>query len=559
MLLSLKIENIAIIQSAEIEFDSGLNVLTGETGAGKSIIIDSINAILGERTSRELIRRGAEQARVSAVFEDINVSVHAKLLDFDIETSTDGTLLLQRSISLEGRSTCRINGAPATVTMLKEIGGSLINIHGQHDNQALLSPEGHYVFIDNVAQHSDLLGTYKTAYSRLRALEKELAANTIDETEKSRRLDLLTYQIKELESAGLSIGEQEELSARKDLYQNSGKIISRLQEAYDTLNGTEELSGARHQLELSASCLDTAASYYAELEKAAEMIRGMSFDIDEYGIQIRDAIEALDYNPAELEQIEERLDALYRLSRKYGNTEEAMIGFLEERIEEKNKITLSDERSQELLEEILVATKQMESLASQLSEGRRKAGTHFAKHIRAELDYLDMPAVTFVVEQLPAPCGPNGADKIEFLISANAGELPKPLAKIASGGELSRIMLAIKNVLAAKDDVDTLIFDEIDAGVSGRAAQKVAMKLRQVSKGRQVVCVTHLAQIAAQADNHLLISKSVHDEKTYTKVEKLSMEGRKNELARIIGGLSVTELQLKSAEEMLMQANSLKE
>ncbi len=559
MLLSLKIENIAIIEHAEIEFDSGLNVLTGETGAGKSIIIDSINAILGERTSRELIRRGAEQARVSAVFADIGLPVNAKLIEYDIEIPADGTLLLQRSISLDGRNTCRINGAPATVAMLKHLGGCLINIHGQHDNQALLSPEGHYVFIDSVADNGLLLDTYKTAYSRLRALEKELAVSSMDQAEKSRRLDLLNYQIDELESAGLQVGEQEELTARRNLYQNAGNVISRLQEAYDTLNGTEDSSGARQQLEFSAVCLDTAAVYYAELEKTAETIHGMSFDIDEFILQIRDAIETLDYNPAELEQIEERLDALYRLSRKYGNTEEEMINFLEQSINEKNKITLSDERSVALLSEISAAKKQMDSLSLALSERRCAAGKHFAANIKSELDYLDMPAVTFVVEQSPVPYSASGADKIEFLISANTGELPKPLAKIASGGELSRIMLAIKNVLSVKDDVGTLIFDEIDAGVSGRAAQKVAMKLRQVSKGRQVVCVTHLAQIAAQADNHLQISKSVHDGKTYTKVEKLNMEGRKNELARIIGGLSVTQLQLQSAEEMLIQANNLNE
>lgn len=556
MLLSLKIENIAIIESAEIEFNGGLNVLTGETGAGKSIIIDSINAILGERTSRELIRREAEQARVTAVFADINPTVKAQLLEYDIENQEDNTLLLQRSISLDGRNTCRINGTPATVTMLKKIGSCLINIHGQHDNQALLSPEGHYVFIDNVAENDALLNTYKTAYSRLRAFEKELAANNLDETEKARRLDLLNYQIDELEAVGLCVGEQEELTARRNLYQNAGNIISRLREAYDILNGTEDSSGARQQLELSAVCLDTAAVYYAGLEKVAQTIRGMSFDIDEYILQIRDAVETLDYNPQELEQIEERLDVLYRLSRKYGNTEEEMIVFLEAAMEEKDKIMLSDDRRRELLGHISAAKKQVESLASQLSESRRAAGTHFAKSIKAELDYLDMPAVTFVVEQSTVCYGISGADKIEFLISANTGELPKPLAKIASGGELSRIMLAIKNVLAAKDDVGTLIFDEIDAGVSGRAAQKVAMKLRQVSKGRQVVCVTHLAQIAAQADNHLRISKSVHDGKTYTRVEKLNMEGRKNELARIIGGLSVTQLQLDSAQEMLVQANN---
>jgi DNA repair protein RecN (Recombination protein N) len=557
MLHSLKIENIAIIENAEIEFDAGLNILTGETGAGKSIIIDSINAILGERTSRELIRTGASQARVSAVFSNAGLSVNAKLIEYDIEPQQDGSLLLQRSINLDGRNVCRINGSPATVTMLKSIGGELINIHGQHDNQALLSPEGHYIFIDSVAENGVLLNSYKTAYSLLRSLEKELAAINMDETEKTRRLDLLNYQIDELESAGLKIGEQDELNVRKNLYQNAEKVIGRLREAYEALNGTEDLSGAKQQLEFSAGCLDSAAIYYAELEKAAETVRSMSYDIEEYIELIRGTLDMLDYNPKELELIEERLDTIYRLSRKYGATEEDMLIYLENAVSEREKINLSDERSAALQNEIRAAKSNLERLAVALTQSRIKAGEQFAKSVKNELDFLDMPGVVFVVERQPAEFSVTGADKIEFLISANAGEVPKPIAKIASGGELSRIMLAIKNVLSAKDDVNTLIFDEVDAGVSGRAAQKVAMKLRQVSKGRQVICVTHLAQIAAQADSHLLISKSVHDNKTYTQVDLLDQNGRKNELARIIGGLKVTELQLQSAEEMLMDANNI--
>ncbi len=556
MLLSLKIENIAIIENADIEFDAGLNVLTGETGAGKSIIIDSINAVLGERTSRELIRTGAQAAKVSAMYSDAGLRVNAKLVEFDIEPQADGSLLLQRSISLDGRNVCRINGSPATVSMLKSIGGELINIHGQHDNQALLSPEGHYIFIDAIAENGELFYQYKNAYALLRSLEKELKNITIDEAEKSRRLDLLNYQISELEAAGLRVGEQNELNTRKNLYQNAEKVISRLREAYEALNGSEDLSGAKQQLEFSAGCLDSAASYYSELEKAAEFIRSMSYDIEDYVELIRGTLDMLDYNPKELELIEERLDTIYRLSRKYGATEEDMLIYLENAVSEREKINLSDERSAELKKEIRAAETNMEQLASALSESRRKAGSLFAKSVKAELDFLDMPGVVFVVDRQQADYTATGADRIEFLISANAGEAPKPIAKIASGGELSRIMLAIKNVLSAKDDVNTLIFDEVDAGVSGRAAQKVAMKLRQVSKGRQVICVTHLAQIAAQADSHLLISKSVHNGKTYTQVDKLNQDGRKNELARIIGGLKVTELQLQSAEEMLKEANN---
>ena len=556
MLLSLKIENIAIIENADIEFDAGLNVLTGETGAGKSIIIDSINAVLGERTSRELIRTGAQAAKVSAMYSDAGLRVNAKLVEFDIEPQADGSLLLQRSISLDGRNVCRINGSPATVSMLKSIGGELINIHGQHDNQALLSPEGHYIFIDAIAENGELFYQYKNAYALLRSLEKELNNITIDEAEKSRRLDLLNYQISELEAAGLRVGEQNELNTRKNLYQNAEKVISRLREAYEALNGSEDLSGAKQQLEFSAGCLDSAASYYSELEKAAEFIRSMSYDIEDYVELIRGTLDMLDYNPKELELIEERLDTIYRLSRKYGATEEDMLIYLENAVSEREKINLSDERSAELKKEIRAAETNMEQLASALSDSRRKAGSLFAKSVKAELDFLDMPGVVFVVDRQQADYTATGADRIEFLISANAGEAPKPIAKIASGGELSRIMLAIKNVLSAKDDVNTLIFDEVDAGVSGRAAQKVAMKLRQVSKGRQVICVTHLAQIAAQADSHLLISKSVHNGKTYTQVDKLNQDGRKNELARIIGGLKVTELQLRSAEEMLKEANN---
>lgn len=557
MLLKLKIENIAIIENAEIDFGAGLNVLTGETGAGKSIIIDSINAVLGERTSRELIRTGADAARVSAVFFDAGIAVNAVLLEYDIEPQEDGSLLLQRSISFDGRNLCKINGSPATVAMLKNIGGKLINIHGQHDNQALLSPEGHYAFIDSVAGNAQLLNTYRAVYARFRSLEKEFDSLNIDEAEKSRRLDLLNYQINELESAGLQPGEREELAARRNLFINAEKVIGSLREAYAAINGAEESAGAQQQLESSADRLNSAAAYYGDLAKTAENIRSMSYDLAEYALEIRNALEMLDFDPGELAQIEERLDIIYRLSRKYGPDEEEMLAFLEQAKNEKNKIAFSEKRSLELQGEIKAAGNQVKALAAELTESRRKAGNLFAESIKAELNFLDMPGVSFVADRSDVPPNANGADSIEFLISANAGEVPKPLAKIASGGELSRIMLAVKNVLSSKDDVDTLIFDEIDAGVSGRAAQKVAMKLRQVSKGRQVICVTHLAQIAAFADSHLLISKSVRAGKTYTQVEVLDTGGRKSELARIIGGLKITELQLKSAEEMLVEANNI--
>ncbi len=556
MLLKLKIENIAIIENAEIDFDTGLNVLTGETGAGKSIIIDSINAVLGERTSRELIRTGAETAKVSALYSDVSLAVNEKLLEFDIEAQQDRTLLLQRSISLDGRNLCRINGSPATVSMLKSIAGELINIHGQHDNQALLSPEGHYRFIDSIAGNAAVLQSYREAYSHLCSLEKELAALNMDETEKSRKLDLLNYQINELETSRLQIGEHDELTARRSLFINSEKVIGSLREAYAAVNGTEEGIGAQQQLEFTANCIDSASAYYTDLEKTAENIRNISYDLAEYAIDIRNALDVLDYDPQDLAQIEERLDTIYRLSRKYGSDEEEMLAFLDRAINEKNKIEFSEKRTFELQNEIINTRNRVKAFAADLSESRMKASAVFTESIKAELNFLDMPDVNFIVERVDVPPNMNGADLIEFLISANAGEVPKPIAKIASGGELSRIMLAIKNVLSVCDDVGTLIFDEIDAGVSGRAAQKVAMKLKQVSKGRQVICVTHLAQIAALADSHMLISKSVNGGKTYTQVDVLNLDGRKRELARIIGGLNITELQLKSAQEMLEEANN---
>ncbi len=554
MLQSLTIENIAVIESADINLETGMNVLTGETGAGKSIIIDAINAVLGERTSREIIRTGAQNAKVSAVFCNIGQDVKEMLAESGLDPQPDNSLILQRSVSSDGRSTCRVNGNPVTVTMLKNIGNLLVNIHGQHDSQALLSPEKHYTFIDKIAENQLLLSEYKEAYNHCRALKKELADTDTDEAQKVRRLDLLNYQIEELEAASLRVGEQKELTEKRDLFSNAEKIITRLSDALVALNGTDETDGAKQNLEFAADCLSQAAGYYSELEVPAQTIRGMSYDLEDYIITARNALEMLEYDPQELEFIEERLDVIYRLSRKYGETEEEMLDFLGQAKTEKEKIVLSDENAAKLRLELEKAWKELKQLGAKLTQSRITAGEKFAALVREELNFLDMPGVVFAVERRDAGFGPAGADEIEFLISANAGEEPRALARIASGGELSRIMLAIRNVLSAKDDVATLIFDEIDSGVSGRAAQKVAMKLKQVSKGRQVICVTHLAQIAAFADNHLLVKKSVRAGKTYTEVELLDLQGRKNELARIIGGLTVTEKQLASAEEMLNNA-----
>ncbi|NLB35998.1 MAG: DNA repair protein RecN [Clostridiales bacterium] len=558
MLESLKIENIAIVESALLELSDGFNVLTGETGAGKSIIIDSINAVLGERTSRELVRTGASNAKVTALFSRINDSVKAKLSEFELDQTDDDTLLLQRLISVEGKNSCRINGCPVTVSMLKSIGSELINIHGQHDNQSLLSPETHYLFIDRLAGNSQLLNEYKANYANLNSLKKELSLLEMDESEKSRRLDILNYQINELEAANLRIGEREELSQQRLFYQNAEKVMQALESAYVSLNGNEQEAGALHLIENAADNLESAGEYLAEINTTAQGIRSVSYDIDEYLQELKNVFFSIDYDPKELGVIEERLDILYRLSRKYGENEEEMLVFLENAKNEAQKIAFSDERISVLKVEIKKAHQKALCLAEKLSRSRREAGKKFAQDVKEELRFLDMPSVTFEVLQKRTELGATGVDYIEFLISANIGEEPKPIAKIASGGELSRIMLAIKNVLSDKDNIQTLIFDEIDAGVSGRAAQKIALKLKSVSKGRQVICVTHLAQIAAQAENHIRISKTVSNEKTYTQVETLDLEGRKNELARIISGLdNVSELQLGTADELLRVAGNI--
>lgn len=555
MLTSLQIENIAVIEKAEITFDKGLNVLTGETGAGKSIIIDSINAVLGERTTRELVRTGAPFAKVSALFFGLSHAAEQVLKSLDLEPEEDGSLLIQRSISSDGRSACRINGQTATVSMLRQLGGELINIHGQHDSQSLLSSEKHIGFIDALAQDEALLVEYRGLYAAYVKIRRALNELQMDEEEKLRKIDLLRFQIDELEAANLQIGERETLTQERTRCLNAEKILQSLRRAYDAINGTEETAGASQLLTDAAAGLQDAAHYYGAIESTAQEMLDLSYNLESYADEIRNAFDTLSYDPGDLEQIEERLDLLYKLSRKYGETEEEMLVYLEKARAELDEITFSEERVQKLDEERRETVRKIKALAVTLSNVRRQAGERFVRQVEAELSYLDMPHVRFIVHHEQVKPGPNGADEIEFLISANPGEPPRPLAKIASGGELSRIMLAIKNVLSGSDEIGTLIFDEIDTGVSGRAAQKIALKLKQVSAGRQVICVTHLAQIAAQADCHLLIQKTVRDDQTYTQVDALDFEGRKREIARIMGGMDeITPLQLQSAEELLRAA-----
>lgn len=553
MLIDLKIENIAVIESAEIDFDSGLNVMTGETGAGKSIVIDAINAVLGERTSRELIRSGAESAKVYATFADINEETERILDEMGIEKMPDKTLVLNRSISASGKNICRINGCPSTVSALKEIGAGLINIHGQHDSQALLSPDKHCGFIDLLAENASLRGEYKTVFTNLVSVKKELDSLYDSRDEKAARLDYLNFQINEIEQANVRNGERDELSKEKELLQHSGKVIKSLEKAYDSLSDD---NGILAGLEECAHELGTASKYYADAENSAKGIRGISYELADYSAEIRNLIDGFDYSPERLSELNERLDFLYRLSMKYGATEADIIATLEKAVAERNAIEVSDERIAELEEKLYALSDEIKILSSKLTESRMKAARAFEKSVKEELEFLDMPKVTFVVDRKQTALTSKGADAIEFLISANPGQEPRPIAKIASGGELSRIMLAIKNVLSDKDDVATLIFDEIDTGVSGSAAEKIALKLHQVSKGRQVICVTHLARIAAQADRQMKITKSVDEDKTYTKIDTLDFEGRAAEIARITAGENVTALQLETAKEMLLNAKN---
>ena len=558
MLSNLKIENIAIIEYASIDFDSNFNCMTGETGAGKSIVIDSINAILGEKTSRELIRTGENKATVSAYFTDISERTKNILGSMDIESEEDGSLLISRTMTKDGRNTCKVNGAAVTVSMLKKIGLSLINIHGQSDNKELMSPELHYTFIDAVADNSALFEDYKEKYARYLDIKSEISRLTVDDAKKARQTDLLTYQIDELEKAKLCVGERDELLARRKVINNSQKLVSALGEAYAAIAGGDDYNGASSMLFDAARALSTVAQFLPEVSEMAESVNDIAYTVDSYMSDINSLAEDMTFDERELADIEERLDVIYRLSKKYGETEEEMLIFLDKAKEELHNITYSDELLEKLNIKLDKCRQETQTAAEKLSESRRKSAVVFSEQIQKELSFLDMPETKFSVKFNTVPFCETGIDEIEFLISANRGEEPKPLAKIASGGELSRIMLAIKSVLADKDDTDTLIFDEIDSGVSGRAAGKIALKLNDVSKHRQVICITHLPSIAAFADHHALIAKAVKGDKTYTSVTELDHDGRVSEIARIIGGNENDKIHLESAKQLLNEASQYK-
>lgn len=547
MLRTLDIENIAVIEKASVDFSPGLNVLTGETGAGKSIVIDSINAILGERTSKELVRHGCDNAYVSAYFDDIPETVSKKLAEIGYELD-DNALLLSRKISANGKSACKINGKSATVSMLKEVGTLLVNIHGQHDSQALLNPDYQYQYIDMMFSDNSIFQAYKASFKDLITARRKLKALAMSESDKDKELELLDYQIKELEDADIKIGEREELNQRRALISTAEAITNALNLSLQTINGDDENNGVQSSINI---CFNTLLQF-GQVKEISEVFADINDKLEFAKDKIDALLLELSFDPNELEQIEERLDLLFRLSSKYGNDESEMLDFLEKAKQRRNSIVYSDMELEKLNAQYDEYFDKTVRLAEELSASRKRIAEEFEKQVKAELEFLDMPKLQFKVDFQKGNLSSNGFDKIEFLISTNPGEPPKPLAKIASGGELSRIMLAIKNILSYNDTIGTLIFDEIDVGVSGRASQKIGLKLKAVSKNTQVICVTHSAQIASNANEHFLIEKDITSDKTYTKVTPLDFESRKRELARIMGGLEITDTLLKSAEELLL-------
>lgn len=549
MLAQLFIRNIAVIEKASIDLEKGFTVLTGETGAGKSIIIDAIHAVLGERTSKELVRTGTDSASVSALFTGLDEDTLSLLDRLSLPREEDGSLLIQRDIRLEGRSTCKINGAPATVSMLKQLGPRLVTIHGQHESYELLSPEVHMEYLDSFAGLESLLAEYQAAYRTLRETQRQLEALQTDEGEKARLSDLLHYQIDEIEAANVRVGEREELEAQRELIRNSEKIASALELLRGLLSGDEESEGLLAGISQAAAQAGRVAAYLPELAEASQKLQEAGYLLEDVDAILHGT--AVDFDPALQESIEERLDLLYKLGLKYGGSEEKILEYLEDCRIRLHQIEFSNEERERLEAQYETQKTAAIALAKELSEQRKAASKQFISQVKGELAFLNMPGIAFETEIQRVPLNHMGCDKLQFLVSANKGEPPKPMSKIASGGELSRIMLAIKTVLSGKDKVDTLIFDEVDTGISGAAANKVGQKLKQVSQNRQVLCITHLAQIAALADHHFLISKHVEGERTYTQVQGLDFEGRKREVARIIGGDQVTDLQLEMAGEML--------
>ena len=549
MLSCLQIENVAVIQKAEVHFQPGLNVLTGETGAGKSILIDSINAILGNRTSKDLVRTGASKAVIRASFAQIPDVVLDKLEAAGYERSAE--LLLSREITAEGKSSCRINGMPTTAAVLRELCGGLININGQHDSVGLLNPAHHLSILDDYAQNAKLYQEYYVLYRSLVKVKKELDAMITDEAEKQRRIDLLSYQVQEIEEAGLTAGEEQTLESRRKVLANASTIRDRVAKAHALLSGDDDTPGAVDLLGEASNAMDTAAQLDESLSGVSGTLMDLYYSAKDAAAELIDRLDAYDTNDAELDEIEQRLDLLYRLKRKYGDTVEDIIAFGQKTREELEQIQFSEQRHDQLQAEKLRLYGLAREKAEALTQTRLKAFDELNARITDTLQFLNMPGVRMTLHHARGPLASHGQDSVEFYISTNAGEAPKPLARIASGGELSRITLAIKNALADRDAVPTVIYDEIDSGVSGKAAGRIGEVLRQSAQGHQILCITHTAQIAALADCHLLIQKNVTNDRTYTEIHPLDTEGRVEALARLISGDHVTELSRANAREML--------
>ena len=551
MLSSLQIENVAVIQKAEVHFEPGLNVLTGETGAGKSILIDSINAILGNRTSKDLVRTGAAKAVIRAAFEQVPSAVLDKLEQSGYERSE--ALLLSREITAEGKSSCRINGMPATAAVLRDLCGGLININGQHDSVGLLNPAHHLGILDDYAQNRTVFQDYYTLYRKLVQVKRELDALITDEAEKQRKIDLLQYQVQEIEDAGLTAGEEQTLENRRKVLSNASAIRDRLAQSYALLSGSDDAAGAVDLLGEASNAVDAAAQLDPALTAAAGQLLDLYYNAKDVAADLIGRLDTYDTNDAELDEVEQRLDLLYRLKRKYGSTVEDVIAFGQKAREELDNIQHSQQRYDTLQAEKLRLYAKAREKAEVLTQTRLKAFEELNTRISGTLDFLNMPGVRMTLRHTRGPLASHGQDSVEFYISTNPGEAPKPLAKIASGGELSRITLAIKNAMADKDAVPTVIYDEIDSGVSGKAAGRIGEVLRQSAQGHQILCITHTAQIAALADCHLLIQKNVSNERTYTEIHPLDENGRVEALARLISGDHITELSRANAREMLQE------
>ena len=547
MLSLLHIENIAVIERADISFDQGFNVLTGETGAGKSIVIDAISAILGERAYRDMIRTGTSKASVRAVFTDVP---HFSWFE-DNGVEYDPETVIQREVHLDGKNVCRVNGSLVSVSILRKLGIQLINIHGQHDSASLFDEANHLQFLDAFADNENLRLDYAQKYEAVAKLRREIDRMSMDEGEKLRRMETLKYQIAEIEKADLEPGEDEELESRRKLLQNAEKISDSMNDAVENLYGGDDFDGAASMLATAERALARIAKFGDNISELHDRVADLMYQVQDIAEEVRDARDELAYSADELEQIESRLDIIHKLRRKYGTTCDDILEYLEKAKKELDEIEFADDHLERLKGKLQKAEKTTWDAAFALRENRKKTAVSMSERILTELSQLDMPRVQFSCEFTELELTNLGADAVAFYMSANAGEALKPMSKVASGGELARIMLAMKNVLAERDQVATLIFDEVDTGVSGRAAQKVAEKLRAVAEHKQVLCVTHLPQLAALANTHLLIAKGERDGRTYTTVTPLDIEGRKKELARIIGGTNITETTLKSAEEML--------